>query len=86
MLTLGKDENQWMYVYVIYRPPALFLISLTFTSVNFVKVLGEGGFSFMYLIQDEHSRSMEIALSAVIGAAKGKKANRTMHTQNVGSF
>lgn len=50
----GKGENKRPHLYILYIAIRLAL-SLIRSLVNIVKVLGEGGFSFVYLAQDEHS-------------------------------
>lgn len=53
----GESERTDMLVFCllyICRQRLLLTFGI-FESVNIVKVLGEGGFSFVYLAQDEHS-------------------------------
>jgi len=47
------DERVSSRGFRAYDPFRLKMIG--FLSVNILKVLGEGGFSFVYLAQDEHS-------------------------------
>lgn len=45
---------------------------LTITVVQIIKVLGEGGFSFVYLAQDEHSGVSSGAFGKRVGALTQK--------------
>ena len=56
MPPISKSKNQWTNMFVIcFNSHQVFGDRHVHLLVKIVKVLGEGGFSFVYLVQDELS-------------------------------
>jgi serine/threonine protein kinase len=62
MQTICQSKDKWSYMSVSFiatsrgtaRISTCYML-MAGNAVNIIKVLGEGGFSFVYLAQDEHS-------------------------------
>jgi hypothetical protein len=65
--TVCQSKDQWTNLYVMPHTSSTLTLSQELTLrmgtllVKIVKVLGEGGFSFVYLCQDEHSGVSSVA-------------------------